>query len=133
MTSSPSVHSRAGTVEISGTEGTIVLPDPSMFDGDGTLWRFGGDAPITWPAVGYHHGRGSGVVDLARALRGGQKEIASGDLAVHVLDTLLAISDSAEQGRSVDVASSVARPQTALPEAWNPTQSTLRQDVPNLG
>ena len=124
--------SRTGVVEISGTEGTLVLPDPNMFDGDSALWRFGEDTPRTLHAVGSHHGRGSGVLDLARALRGGQQETASGELAVHVLDTLLAIADAAEQGRPIDVTSSVARPQP-LPEGWDPSQTTLRQDMPSFG
>ena len=54
---------RAGFVEISGTEGTIVLPDPNMFEGDSTLWRFGHDEPETLTAVGSTYGRGSGVLD----------------------------------------------------------------------
>lgn len=123
---------RNGMVEISGTEGTLVLPDPNTFEGASTLWRFGKDAPTTLPATGNHYGRGSGVVDLARALRGGPAETASGELAAHVLDTLLAIADAAEQGESITVASSVSKPKP-LPEVWDPAEPTLRQDVRSLG
>ena len=117
---------RAGMVEISGTEGTLVLPDPNTFEGDSTLWRFGEDTATKVPAIGSSHGRGSGVADLARAIRGGEPEIASGVLATHVLDTLLAIADAAEKGQAVDVASTVAKPKPR-PETWDPAEPTLRR------
>jgi predicted dehydrogenase len=115
---------RAGMVEISGTEGTLVLPDPNAFDGDSLLWRFGEGAPTKVPAVGGSYGRGAGVVDLARALRGGAPEAASGEIAAHVLDTLLSIADAAERGEVVDVASTVTKPDP-LPENWNPAAPML--------
>jgi len=115
---------RMGFVEISGTEGTIVLPDPNMFDGDSALWRFGQEEPETLTASGSFWGRGSGVVDLARAIRGGDDEKASGAVAAHVLDVLLAVSTAAEQGSPVDVTSSVPKP-TPLPEGWDPAAATL--------
>ena len=115
---------RMGFVEISGTEGTLVLPDPNTFEGDSQLWRFGSDEPTTIPAVGSTYGRGSGVLDLARALRGGDAERASGAVASHVLDVLLAVSEAAESGSPVDVASTVAKP-VPLPENWDPAAATL--------
>jgi predicted dehydrogenase len=115
---------REGFVEISGTAGTLMLPDPNVFDGESTLWRFGHDEPIALPAVGSTFGRGSGVLDLARAIRGGGAERASGALAAHVLDVLLAISAAAEVGQPVDVTSSVPKPEP-LAEDWNPAAATL--------
>jgi predicted dehydrogenase len=64
------------------------------------------------------------VLDLARAIRGGDSERASGAVAAHVLDVLLAISEAAESGAAVDVASSVAQP-APLPESWDPAAATL--------
>jgi len=115
---------RAGFVEISGTEGTIVLPDPNTFEGESTLWRFGSDEPTTIPAVGSTFGRGSGVLDLARAIRSDAPERASGAVAAHVLDVLLAISQAAEQGALVDVESTVAKP-VPIAETWDPSEATL--------
>ncbi|MCU1407442.1 MAG: oxidoreductase [Glaciihabitans sp.] len=115
---------RMGFVEISGTEGTIVLPDPNMFDGDSTLWLFGRDEPTTLKATGSFFGRGSGVLDLARAIRGGDTERASGAVAAHVLDVLLAISAAAETGQTLDVASTVDKP-APLPESWDPAEASL--------
>jgi len=51
-------------------------------------------------------------------------ERASGAVAAHVLDVLLAISEAAEAGATVDVASSVAKP-TPLAEDWDPATATL--------
>ena len=111
---------RAGVVEINGTEGTISLPDPNMFDGSSTLWRLGAADPVELPAVGAAEGRGTGVVELVRALRAGVPERASGELASHVLDVLLGIRDAAASGAPVSIASSVA-PIAPLPEDFDPT------------
>ncbi len=115
---------RAGLVEINGTEGTIVLPDPNTFDGDSTLWRPGQDEPVTLPAEGAEYGRGAGVVDLVRSIRSGTTERASGAVASHVLDVLLAIRDAAAAGAPVDVTSTVD-PVAPLPAGWDPTVATL--------
>ncbi|WEO77119.1 Gfo/Idh/MocA family oxidoreductase [Cryobacterium sp. SO2] len=115
---------RMGFVEISGTEGTLVLPDPNTFEGDSTLWQFGHDAPTVLPAAGSTYGRGSGVLDLARSIRAGVPERASGAVAAHVLDVLLAVSDAAATGEVVTVASSIQQP-TPLAEDWDPAAATL--------
>jgi predicted dehydrogenase len=115
---------RAGFVEISGTDGTLVLPDPNTFEGDSTLWRFGSAEPSVLPATGSTYGRGSGVLDLARSIRTGVPERASGAIAAHVLDVLLAVSEAAETGTTVDVASSIAQP-VPLAEDWDPAAATL--------
>jgi predicted dehydrogenase len=115
---------RMGFVEISGTEGTIVLPDPNTFEGDSSIWRFGQEEPNVLRAAGSTYGRGSGVLDLARSIRAGVPERASGAVAAHVLDVLLAISESADTGSMVDVASSVPQP-APLAEDWNPASATL--------
>ncbi|HSP52560.1 MAG TPA: gfo/Idh/MocA family oxidoreductase, partial [Cryobacterium sp.] len=114
---------RMGFLEISGTDGTLVLPDPNTFEGDSTLWRFGHKEPITLAATGSTYGRGSGVLNLARAIRGSEGERASGAVAAHVLDVLLAISVAAESGLPEDVTSSVAQP-PPLDADWNPAART---------
>jgi predicted dehydrogenase len=111
---------RAGFVEINGTEGTISLPDPNNFDGDSTLWRYGQEGPAVIRATGAAHGRGTGVVELVRAIRAGVPERASGALASHVLDILLGIRDAAASGTAVEIGSAVA-PVPPLPEDWDPT------------
>ncbi|GAA4664426.1 Gfo/Idh/MocA family protein [Frondihabitans cladoniiphilus] len=115
---------RAGFVEITGTDGTLVLPDPNTFEGDSKLWRFGEAEPTTIAAEGSTWGRGTGIVDLARSIRSGTPERATGAIASHVLDVLLAIRDSAASGDSVTVASSITKPEP-LEASFDPAARTL--------
>ena len=112
-----------GLVEIAGTEGTIVFPDPNHFGGDLLVWSEGVAEPekVETVALG---GRGTGVVELARAIRAGLPERASGEQAYHVLDIMVSISDSIESGQFVAVDSTVEL-STPLPEQWDPRASTL--------
>ena len=117
-------RARAGFVEINGTEGTLSLPDPNNFDGSSRLWRFGSSEPETIAAEGAAFGRGTGVVELARSIRAGEPERASGRLAAHVLDILLGIRDSAASGMPVGI-DSTAPHSVPLPEGWSPELATL--------
>lgn len=111
-------------VEITGTEATLSLPDPNYFDGDIRLWRAGDEDWTTIPATGPANGRGMGVLDMARSLRAGVPHGATGELAYHVLDRMVSITESIESGTFVDVASS-APASAALPEDWAPETATL--------
>lgn len=115
---------RMGFVEITGTEATISLPDPNNFDGDIRLWRAGDDEWTVIPATGPANGRGMGVMDMARSLRAGVQHRATGELAYHVLDSMVSIAESVETGTFVDVAST-AGTAPALPEDWAPETATL--------
>jgi predicted dehydrogenase len=118
---------RVGVVEITGTTGTLVLPDPNTFEGTIHLWRDGmheEHEAEAYPAVGSTFSRGAGVVDLARAIREGRPERASGDVAFHVLDVMVSIAESAERRERVAVESTVEVP-PALPEDWDPIAAGL--------
>lgn len=115
---------RAGVVEINGTEGTLVLPDPNTFQGDSLLYRYGAEEPETVTAPEGEYGRGAGVVDLIRSLRSGGTERASGAVASHVLDIMLGISEAASTGSPVSIDSAL-QPVAPLPEGWDPRESTL--------
>ena len=124
---------RSGFFEVTGTTGAIVLPDPNMFDGESELWTLeswkgftGQDRPTPERVepVGPTSGRGLGVLDLARAIAAGVPERASGALAAHVLDVMLAAAEASEQGATVAVTSRVAAPEP-LPADWNPYERTL--------
>ncbi|WP_426005898.1 Gfo/Idh/MocA family protein [Paenarthrobacter sp. NyZ202] len=119
-----SPRQRMGFVEITGSEATLSLPDPNYFDGDLKLWRPGAEEPEIIPATGPANGRGMGVLDMARSLRSGEPHRATGELAYHVLDTMVSIAESVESGTFVEVASNAPSSAT-LPEDWNPTTATL--------
>lgn len=118
---------RVGVVEITGTEGTLVLPDPNGFDGEITIWRAGmmpDDEPERHPAVGHGMTRGLGVVELARAIRAGVPERASGELALHVLDIMQSTEQSTESGEAITLVTSASQPE-AMPAEFDPWGATL--------
>lgn len=97
---------------IYGSEGSIRLPDPNTFGGPIQILHGGEE---TWQSVPLDPGydtdtRGIGVADLAHALRTGEPARASGDLGFHTLDVMLATLESAEQGRSIEITSTIKRP-----------------------
>ena len=99
-------------VEVYGTEGSMSVPDPNTFGGPvsvrgarDTEWH---DVPLTHSYVGQC--RGLGVADMAYTVRTGRPYRATGDLAFHVLDTMIAFHDASEQGRHVELHSTCERP-----------------------
>jgi len=103
-------------IEIYGTEGSLVVPDPNAFGGPVRLCRA---RSHEWSEMPLSHGyaensRGIGVADMAYALRSGRDHRASGELAFHVLDVMHAFHDASEQGKHVELSSTCQRP-AALP------------------
>jgi len=105
------------TLVIYGSEGTLRLPDPNTFGGPIQLLKAGGDEwtelPLTYGNT--ENSRGIGVWDMANALQKGEKARASGELGYHVLDIMASVLESGEQGRHVEVESTVERP-ASLPQ-----------------
>ena len=115
---------RGGFVEVSGTTATIAFPDPNTFDGDSVVFDGTDDDGRKVPAVGSRSTRGTGVAELAQAIRAGRPERASGAQAYHVLDIMVSIAESARRGETVTVESSFEKA-PAVPEGWDPTVATL--------
>ncbi|MGO4384630.1 Gfo/Idh/MocA family protein [Specibacter sp. RAF43] len=115
---------RAGFVEVTGTEATIAFPDPNTFDGDIVLTRMGSDDAEIIPAAGATSTRGSGVLEMARAIRAGRPHRAQGAMAYHVLDAMVSIAESFETGEFVRLQSTAAAAEP-LPAEWDPTEATL--------
>ena len=112
------------SIEITGTEATLLVPDPNNFDGAIRLRRPGTADAEEFPATGTSIGRGIGVLDMARALRTGAAHRASGELALHVLDVMAAIASSARDAAFEDVPTWTEKLE-ALPEGWDPLEATL--------
>lgn len=108
---------RQGIVEITGTEGTIVIPDPNTFGGAISITRplrrlFVPPEPVEQEIVdvaqeGVLSGRGVGLLDMARSIAAGRPHVATGEFGYHVLDTLLAIEEAAESRGFVTVESTL--------------------------
>jgi predicted dehydrogenase len=110
-------------LEIYGEEGSLAVANPDEFDGEPRLRRAGRDdyeqpppppGTVPWYAIPLAEsgdvGRGVGVADMALALREERPHRASGELAYHVLEVLLALQDGAAGGGSTAIDSRCERP-----------------------
>jgi predicted dehydrogenase len=108
--------SQAAHLEIHGTAGSLLLGDPNDFDGEVCYRPLGAEG---WEAVAPRFdtsvGRGIGLADMIEAIRSGWPHRASGELAYHVLDVLLAIQDATRSGLTERIASRVDRPAALEP------------------
>ncbi|RAG85522.1 gfo/Idh/MocA family oxidoreductase [Streptacidiphilus pinicola] len=101
---------RLPRIEVHGTEASLSVPDPNNFDGPVEINRGDGWQALE-PSAGYRDaGRGTGLADLAEALAAGRPHRASAELAAHVLDVMLTLTESAGQGRALPVVSTCERP-----------------------
>jgi predicted dehydrogenase len=110
---------RMGFLEITGTDATLALPDPNTFDGDLKVRRADEREWTVIGSTGAAAGRGSGVVDMVRAIRRGEPHRASGEMALHVLEMMTAIERSGSAAAFEPIESGFEVP-AALGEDWNP-------------
>lgn len=103
--------SSAPKLELYGSEAILRLADPNNFDDpiqrrlrDGGDWM---DVPPGWT---WGAQRGIGLADMAAAIRSGRPHRASGELAHHVLDVLLALGEAAVAGQTITITSRAERP-----------------------
>ena len=123
---------RHGIVEISGTEATLVIPDPNQFTGRIALVRAAPHRPSTpaepeWIEIepeGALAGRGIGLLEMVRAIAEDRPHRASGDVGYHVLDVMLSAEESAAAEQFVTVESRVD-PIPAMPVDFDPFIRTL--------
>ncbi|MDQ0635972.1 putative dehydrogenase [Arthrobacter pascens] len=106
------VRTKSPNIEIHGESGSLVVPDPNLFDGDVEFFGLGAGKWETLPvSAGYvEAGRGFGIADLA-ATPAGAEPRAGGKLAFHVLDVMESILESARTGSGVAIGSTAPRPE----------------------
>jgi predicted dehydrogenase len=111
-------HHQHSNIEIYGTEGSLLVPDPNTFGGpvklrryDEEQWR---EMPLTHAWA--QNSRGLGVADLASAVRDKREARAGAAMAEHVLEVMLAFEASSIAGRHLEMKTHCARPE-ALPPA----------------
>jgi predicted dehydrogenase len=100
--------SEAAPLEIHGETGTLSVPDPNRFEGAVRLRR---PREAEWTEVteraGYENGgRGIGVLDHLVTGAGS----ARGDVALHVLEIMTALDESARSGRRIELTTAPERP-----------------------
>jgi predicted dehydrogenase len=99
-------------IEIYGSKGSMLVPDPNRFGGEVSVAKTGGD----WEVKPHTHGntdgefRSIGVADMAAAIVGNRPHRASGSLALHALEVMEAFQISSDKGRRVKMETSVERP-----------------------
>lgn len=110
-TSFDGVATTATPIEVHGESGTLAVPDPNRFDGEVRLFALGDTQWRTQPvSAGYVDGaRGVGLLDFVTA---GPRRAprASGELALHVVETMTALLRSASEGRRIELTTSVQPP-----------------------
>jgi predicted dehydrogenase len=105
-------------LELYGTAGAIVGPHPDSYAGPVRLAA----APSTeWEDVPFSHSpdvmRGIGIADLAHAVLDGRAPRASGELALHVVDVLRALEESARTRTRLATTTTCERPPPLPPNA----------------
>jgi len=99
-------------IEIYGTKGALMVPDPNCFNGEvklflpGEGWK---SMPLTHPYDA--NSRGVGLSDMAAAIQEGRADHrASGKLALHVLEIMESIHVSSDEKREIALSSTCDRP-----------------------
>jgi predicted dehydrogenase len=101
-------------IEIYGSEGTILVPDPNTFGGPVKIRKRDEkefkEVPL---AYGYsQNNRGLGVADMAKAILEGGKYRANSELAYHVLEAMHGFHDSSDSGKHYIMESTCERPES---------------------
>jgi predicted dehydrogenase len=98
-------------IEVYGSEGTLFIPDPNNF-GDDVFVQIGGgerEKVVSQHSYG-ENSRSVGLADMVDAIERGRPHRCSGELAVHVLEVMLAFEKSSDAGAFVELETSVKRP-----------------------
>ena len=99
-------------LEIHGRRGVISLPDPNAFGGQLRIRSNRGEwEDVPYASRGAREARGIGLQDLAEAVAEGRAPRASGRLGAHVVDVARGVLLSAEESRTVNVATRAERPE----------------------
>jgi predicted dehydrogenase len=99
-------------IEIYGSLGTLIVPDPNTFGGPVLLRTSRGkeykEIPLTH--IYEENSRGLGVADMAKCIETGDKPRACGELANHVLEIMHAFHISSDSKNYVDLKTSCEQP-----------------------
>jgi predicted dehydrogenase len=102
--------SAAPPIEVHGSEGTLLLPDPNGGDGAVHACRHDRREWVEQPAAAGGQTRCVGVEDLVAAIAQDRPHRASGALALHVLDAMESLRASARGAGVVTLSTTCERP-----------------------
>ena len=104
---------RTRQIEIFGTEGTLFLPDPDLFNGKIQIYRPEDGRMLEYPiSFDYaENSRGVGIADMAKAIDDGRAARADSQQILHVLDIIEGFEKSARTGTKVNLETVYRRPE----------------------
>jgi predicted dehydrogenase len=113
-------HGHTNPIELYGTDGTMLVPDPNFFGGAVRYSKEAGDyievdttdAPFgkgNWNG-GHANYRMLGVADLLDAADTGREPRCSGRVALHALDVMVSILQAAAEQRVITLSTTTERP-----------------------
>lgn len=107
------VYAMKTSIEVHGTTGSMIVPDPNNFGGTIMVKREDYseylEVPLTFGFT--DNSRGLGAVDMAHAIVEGRSHRASGELAYHVLETMHGFQIASDEDRHYLLESRCARPE----------------------
>jgi predicted dehydrogenase len=114
-------------ITIYGSEGTMKVPDPNGFGGEVLVRRH--NEP-EWSSVPLRkdfvvNSRGVGVLDMAHRIRSGGEHRANGNLARHVLETMLSFEKASREGKHQTIVSKVSRPAAMVEAEYRDEQAAV--------
>jgi predicted dehydrogenase len=106
-------YSTLPRIEVHGSHGTLVVPDPNNFGGEISIHRAGTNEWSKLPMVygNSDNNRGLGAAEMAAAIIEGRAHRASGKLGYHVLEAMHGIHDAARDGKHYIMSSSCEQPE----------------------
>lgn len=116
LTATLDSHRYGPSLSVIGSEGVLTCNDPNMFGGAVVVERKGQE-PRQVPLTHQYddRNRGLGLVEMVYAARAGRPHRASGELGLHVLDVLLGLKASSEDGRYRNLERVCERPEPFRP------------------
>jgi predicted dehydrogenase len=105
-------HTTLPSIEVYGTKGSLVIPDPNGYDGK-ILVKL--ETSTSWEQVPIEFGftqnsRGIGVMDMIQSIKEEREHRANGELAFHVLEVMHGILTSGETKQFIPIHSQCSKP-----------------------
>lgn len=99
-------------IELYGSDGSLIVPDPNTFGGDVKFFRPGmsGFQVVSSPFIYTENSRSIGIADMAKAMEDNRPHRASMELARHVIEIMFAFERSSAEGKKVEISSTCERP-----------------------
>ena len=115
-------------IELYGTNGSLMVPDPNKFGGPVQLATQPKEPYVDVPLISEYseNSRGIGVSEMVLAIEENRINNASGELALHVLEIMEAFVKSSETGERIFIESA---PSPEIPMDWDVAIGELKTKI----